>query len=80
MRDLHSGMMICLPLRRAIGSIEPRAFPRVMADPTHWWHSDYACNFARRSQGFRTVARRRMSVDLCRSSGRWINRGHVIAQ
>ena len=39
-------MMIILPLRRVIGSLAPRAFPRVLADPTHRWHSDYACNFA----------------------------------
>jgi hypothetical protein len=78
-RDLHTGTLIILPLRRAIGNSNLGRFHVLwqMVDPTRRWHSDYACNFAHADRKDSELCGH-TSIDQCRSSGRWINRGHVI--
>lgn len=76
LRDLHSSMVIFLPLRRAIGKsnlgrfhVSGRSYLQVALGLRMQLCTQIAV------QGFRTVAHGHISIDQCTSSGRWINRG-----
>lgn len=76
LRDLHSSMVIFLPLRRAIGKsnlgrfhVSGRSYLQVALGLRMQLCTQIAV------QGFKTVADGRTSIYQCRSSGRWINRG-----
>lgn len=75
-RDLHSGMVIFLPLRRAIGTsnlgrfhVSGRSYSQVALGLRMQLCTQIAV------QGFKTVADGHTSIEQCRSSGRWISRG-----